>query len=436
MKNKNNFLKIVLLMGDIVLMYSALLLTLAVRHGDFTFLPGDHTRIFLVHFSVIYLFWLLILFAFDFYEISYIRKKFDFLRNLMLFLIFATGLGIAYFYLQPELAIAPKTILFLHILIFGLFFYFWRSFFVSILRLKNLKEKIMIIGEQKEANEILSSISGQGYEVVGIVSNVSHLKEIIEKKKVDLVVFTPRFYKNKELAQGFFSKLPFNLNYINFVDFYESLTQKALIDVIDEVWFLENIFRKEGKIDKILKRTFDIVFSFLGILITLTLFPFIALIIKLDSWGPIFYSQKRVGKDGQIFTLYKFRTMVIEAEKRGAQWAVKDDSRITKFGKFLRATHLDELPQFYNILKGDISFVGPRPERPEFVAFLKKQIPYYEIRHFIKPGLTGWAQIKYHYGASAEEAGEKLKYELYYIKNQSFIFDIAILLKTVQSVFK
>ena len=434
MKNKNNFLKIVLLMGDIVLMYFALLLTLAVRHGDFTFLPGVHTRIFLVHFSVIYLFWLLILFAFDFYEIFYIRKSFDFLRNLTLFLIFATGLGIAYFYLQPELAIAPKTILFLHILIFGLFFYFWRSFFTYILKFKNLKEKIIIIGEQKEVKEILSQISDQGYEIVGIVSDISYLKKIIEKNKIDLVVFTSQFYKNKKLVQQFFSKLPFNLNYINFVDFYEILTQKAFIDNLDEVWFLENIFRKEGKMDKILKRGFDIVFSFLGILISLILFPFIALMIKINSPGPVFYSQKRAGKDGRIFTLYKFRTMVVEAEKEGAQWAINNDFRITRFGKFLRTTHLDELPQFYNIFKGDISFVGPRPERPEFVDFLKKQIPYYEIRHFVKPGLTGWAQIKYHYGASTEEAREKLKYELYYIKNQSFVFDVAILLKTVQSV--
>jgi len=437
MKNKKSFLKIVLLIGDIVLMYFALFLTLTLRYGDFTFLPGLNTfQIFLINFSVIYLFWLLILFAFDFYEISYIKKSFDFWRNLTFFLIFATGFGIAYFYLQPELAIAPKTILFLHILIFGLFFYFWRSFFANILKLKNLKEKIIFIGEQKEINEILPQVSDQGYEIIGIVSEPSQLEEIIEKKKIDLIVFTFQFYKNKKLAQQFFLKLPFNINYINFIDFYENLTQKAFIDNVDEVWFLENIFRKEGKVDKILKRSFDIIFSFLGILIALILFPFIALIIKINSFGPIFYSQKRVGKDGQIFTLYKFRTMIVEAEKEGPQWAINNDSRITYFGKFLRTTHLDELPQLFNILKGDISFVGPRPERPEFVTFLKEQIPYYEVRHFIKPGLTGWAQIKYRYSASIEEAREKLKYELYYIKKQSFVFDIAILLKTMQYFFK
>jgi exopolysaccharide biosynthesis polyprenyl glycosylphosphotransferase len=421
MRSKKNFLTIILLIGDIILMYLALFLTLAIRPGDI--------NVFLLHFSFIYLVWLLILFAFDFYEISYIRKTFDFLRNLVLFLIFATVFGIVYFYLQPQLAIAPKTILFLHILIFGSFFYGWRYLFNYILKLKNLKEKIIIIGKQKEIKEILPNILENGYEIVGIISKISQLREILKKEKIDLIVFT-------KITQQFFSKLPFNVNYINFVDFYESLTQKALIETLDEIWFLENVFRKEGKINKILKRSFDIIFSFLGTLITIILFPFIALIIKFDSSGPIFYTQKRVGKDGKIFTLYKFRTMIVEAEKDGPQWAEKNDSRITRVGKFLRKTHLDELPQFYNILRGDISFVGPRPERPEFVSSLKEQIPYYEIRHFVKPGFTGWAQIKYHYGASIEESKEKLRYELYYIKNQSFIFDLVILLKTIQLLFR
>lgn len=434
---KKQFLKIILLIGDVVLMYSALLLTLAIRYHDFTFLPGPYTRIFLVNFSIIYLFWLVMLFSFDFYEIYYTKKAFDFLRNLAIFFIFATGFGIAYFYLQPELAIAPKTILFLHLLIFGFLFCGWRYFFNRLLKSKNLKETIIIVGEpKKEVQGLLPKILEQGYKLVGIVSEISQLKQILKKEKIDLIILTSGFCENKKLTQQFFSKLPFDLNYISFIDFYETLTQKALVEEVSEIWFLENIFRKESKINKILKRTFDIIFSFLGILITLILFPFIALIIKITSPGSVFYSQKRVGQNGRIFTLYKFRTMVQDAEKNGPEWVIGNDFRITKFGKFLRNTHLDELPQFYNILKGDISFVGPRPERPEFVALLKKEIPYYEIRHFIKPGLTGWAQIKYHYGASVEEAKEKLRYELYYIKNQSFIFDIAILLKTIQSVFK
>lgn len=433
---QKQFIKIILLLGDIIFMYSALFLALAIRTGDFSFLPGAHTSFLFIHFSVIYIFWLLMLFAFDFYEVSYIKNIFSFWKNLTIFLISASAFSIAYFYLQPELAIAPKTILFIYIVVFGFLFYGWRYFFSYILQLKNLKEKIIILGEQKEVKEIMPQILEKGYEIIGITTSITHLQPMLKKEKIDLVVLASDFYKNNQLVQQFFSILPPNLNYINFIDFYESLTQKAFIDEIDEIWFLENIFRKEGKINTILKRGFDIMFSFLGIFITIILFPVIALIIKLDSRGPVFYAQQRIGKNGRIFTLFKFRTMIVGAEKNGPQWTTENDSRITKFGKYLRASHLDEFPQFYNILKGDISFVGPRPERPEFATILQKQIPYYEIRHLVKPGLTGLAQIKYHYAASTHESKEKLRYELYYIKNQSFIFDIAILLKTVQIIFR
>lgn len=423
---KKNFLKIILLTGDIALMYFVLFLTLTIRPGNI--------NLFLIHFSIIYLFWLLILFIFDFYEISYVKRTTDFFRKLGLFLIFATAFSIAYFYLQPELAIAPKTILFLYLLIFTFLFSCWRYFFTSLLRLKNLKEKVIIVGDcerEKGLQDFLSSIQGNGYEVISLISNASQL-EVVEKKEVDLIVLTADFYKNKKLIHQFFSKLPFDANYISFVDFYESLTGKIFVDSLDEIWFFENVFRQESKINQILKRGFDLFFTLLGLLIAIILFPLIALSIKIDSPGPVIYSQKRIGKNGKVFILYKFRTMVVDAEKDGPQWTRENDSRITRVGKILRALHLDELPQLYNILRGDISFIGPRPERPEFVFLLKKEIPYYDIRHLVKPGLTGWAQIKYHYGASVEEAKEKLKYELYYLKNQSLALDLVIFLKTIQ----
>ena len=423
---KKNFLKIILLTGDIALMYFVLFLTLTIRPGNI--------NLFLIHFSIIYLFWLLILFIFDFYEISYVKRTTDFFRKLGLFLIFATAFSIAYFYLQPELAIAPKTILFLYLLIFTFLFSCWRYFFTSLLRLKNLKEKVIIVGDcerEKGLQDFLSSIQGNGYEVISLISNASQL-EVVEKKEVDLIVLTADFYKNKKLIHQFFSKLPFDANYISFIDFYESLTGKIFVDTLDEIWFFENVFRQESKINQILKRGFDLFFTLLGLLIAIILFPLIALSIKIDSPGPVIYSQKRIGKNGKVFILYKFRTMVVDAEKDGPQWTRENDSRITRVGKILRALHLDELPQLYNILRGDISFIGPRPERPEFVFLLKKEIPYYDIRHLVKPGLTGWAQIKYHYGASVEEAKEKLKYELYYLKNQSLALDLVIFLKTIQ----
>lgn len=209
------------------------------------------------------------------------------------------------------------------------------------------------------------------------------------------------------------------------------------LDRIDEVWVLENIEQREKKLYEIAKRGFDILFSLLGLLILLIIFPLIALMVKIDSPGPIFYSQKRVGKDGKIFTLYKFRTMKIGAEENGPQWVVANDHRINKIGKILRKTHIDELPQFYNIFKNDISFVGPRPERPEeLIKCLKKEIPFYHLRHLLKQGFTGWAQINYHYVASIEEAKERFQYDLYYIKNRSFFLDLAIILKTAKIIFR
>ena len=458
MQNKS-FLKFVLIVGDIFLMYGMLLLTLAIRYGDLSFLPGPQTKIFLFHFSFIFLFWILFLFLLDFYEIPPFKKVFDFLYNLIVFTILAGAFGVAYFYLQPQLVIAPKTILIVDILIFSFFLSGWRYLFGRILKLQNLKEKIAIIGFQPEIKQLLnSSFVQDSYEIViffdpnlyfsnelkqfsnlakrGITSEIHQLKEIIEKEGVNSIVFALNARKNEELIKQIFSTLPLKLNFINFPSFYESVTKKIPLEAIDEIWFLENLSRAEKRIDEISKRVFDILFSLVGLLIIAILFPFIILFIKVDSQGPVFYAQKRMGKDGKIFTLYKFRTMIADAEKEGFQWALPNDHRITRAGKVLRTLHLDELLQFYNILKGDISFVGPRPERPEFVEQLKKEIPYYEIRHLIKPGLTGWAQINYHYGASVGEAKEKLQYELYYIKNRSFFLDLGIILKTIRIIFR
>ncbi|HYA87707.1 MAG TPA: TIGR03013 family XrtA/PEP-CTERM system glycosyltransferase [Nitrospirota bacterium] len=220
---------------------------------------------------------------------------------------------------------------------------------------------------------------------------------------------------------------------IDATSFYEELTGKLLIEnITPSSFFFSDGFRITDT-KRIFKRIFDVLFSLTGIMITLPIFPIIAVLIKLDSRGPVFFRQKRVGAMEKNFTLYKFRTMREDAEKSsGAVWAEKNDPRITRLGKFLRKTRLDELPQFYNVLRGDMSFIGPRPERPEFVNTLKEIIPFYPERHFVKPGLTGWAQIKYAYGASTEDAVEKLRYDLYYIKHLSIFLDMLVMLETVK----
>lgn len=228
------------------------------------------------------------------------------------------------------------------------------------------------------------------------------------------------------------------LNGIEVLDapsFYEAATRKLLIENITPSWF---IFSHGFKVTWLLrqsKRVTDIMASALGLLFFLPLLPFIALAIKLESPGPILFRQTRVGEGDRNFTLMKFRSMRQDAEvATGAVWAQKNDPRITKVGNFLRRTRLDEIPQLLNILKGDMSLVGPRPERPEFVDELKKLIPYYSERHYVKPGLTGWAQVCYPYGSSVNDAIEKLRYDLYYIKNISLFLDLYVIIKTFRVV--
>lgn len=213
---------------------------------------------------------------------------------------------------------------------------------------------------------------------------------------------------------------------------YERITGKLLIENINPSWFIFCHGFQLSWLLKAAKRQLDIICSALGLILGLPFFLLVPLAIKLDSPGPIIFRQVRVGKGDKNFVMYKFRTMRQDAEKEtGAVWASTADKRITMIGSFLRKSRIDELPQLINVLRGEMSLVGPRPERPEFVGRLKKIIPYYSERHFVKPGVTGWAQVRYPYGASVDDAIEKLRYDLYYIKNLSLLLDFKIILKSI-----
>jgi exopolysaccharide biosynthesis polyprenyl glycosylphosphotransferase len=219
-------------------------------------------------------------------------------------------------------------------------------------------------------------------------------------------------------------------------DFYESLQFKIPADTLKDSWFLLstgfNLFR--SRVSCKLKRVFDVSMSSLLLLLLTPVMLLAAIAVKLDSSGSVFYSQTRTGLNGESFRVYKFRSMYQDAESRGAQWASERDPRITRVGYWLRILRIDELPQIWNVLKGEMSLIGPRPERPEFDVKLAEAIPYYQLRYLVKPGITGWAQVMYPYGASVEDAYEKFAYDLYYIKNFSFFLDIAIALKTIRVV--
>jgi len=268
-----------------------------------------------------------------------------------------------------------------------------------------------------------------------IVGDSSDLLATAQRAQADLIVVALS-ERRGQFPLG--NVLRCKLNGIQIMDapaFYELVQRKLMLEFVTPGWFIFSSGFRRTTIFNIWKRIVDITLSCIGLVLTLPFFPLISLAIKMDSPGPVFFKQVRVGNKEKQFVLYKFRTMREDAEKgTGAVWAQKEDPRITKLGNILRGSRIDEIPQLFNVLKGDMSFIGPRPERPEFVERLKKEIPYYSKRHFMKPGLTGWAQVRYPYGSSVEDTIEKLRYDLFYIKNVCAFLDTLIFFDTIKVV--
>ena len=376
------------------------------------------------------------MFLLDFYEIPPLKKPFNFFSNLIIFIILAGSLAAVYFYILSLPGVTPKTILFLDVLIFSSFLIFWRFLISKGLEFLGVKEKIILIGNCPGLSE--KEIDRGGFRLIkkfGLDSlKVSELKKWA--KKADALVYDFEFLEKEKLVKDVFQELPLKVSFKSFPEFYEEILGKVPLNSINEAWFLTQFSRPEKRIEEIIKRVFDIFFAILGLTIGALLAPFIVLLIKLDSPGPVFYCQKRVGKGRKIFTICKFRTMTHTPEADKKVWREKEKGQVTRVGKFLRATLLDEIPQFWNILKGELSFVGPRPEWIKLAEIFEKEIPFYSQRYLIKPGLTGWAQINYPASTSVEEAREKFEYDLYYIKNRSFLLDLGIIFKTLRIVIR
>lgn len=434
--------KIILLAGDISVLYLSLYLTLLIRYHAAT---AEKWQQHLFPFTVIYIFWLLIFHIANLYDLNLARNNLVFFNLLSKTLLIVGLLSATFFYLIPYFGINPKTNLFINLILFAVFFTLWRQLFNYFIKSRILLNNVLIIGEDKEAEQLAEKIKNNpqlGYTIIDIVKpeilqNISCFKELLKKNNINTIVIgNPSYHQDENLVQTLYQCLPLKINFIDLATFYEETTNKIPISLIKEIWFLENLMESKKDTYQGLKKLLDILLAFLLGIIALFLTPFIALLIKIDSEGPILFKQIRVGKNGKLFLALKFRSMFSNAEKSGPQWAKMGDPRITKAGRFLRKARLDELPQLLNILKGEMSFIGPRPERPEFVQELEKKIPYYQIRHLIKPGLTGWAQINFPYGASVEDALEKLQYELYYLKNRSFILDLDIALRTIKIIIQ
>lgn len=386
-------------------------------------------------------FWLSALYVFGLYDLDRDSDYAIFAVRIIVSVLIVLGAGSLMIYLsgQDRAGLLGRGVLVGSLLVNGfvslvLRWFLWRAFYhlqsgLEVLVLTSQGEIERIQNEFKK-NHFIGRLSCLTENQWGEISE--HLKQ-----KRSLVVIGTRERSFEEKMGAELLKLRFSGNTVwDLSSFYETLWRKIPVFHLSTQWF----FTKDGfsligsPLRLRVKRLSDVFLASLLLILTSPLMILTALMVRLDSRGPVLYKQVRTGKDGENFVIMKFRSMRIDAEASGAVWAQKNDSRVTKVGRFIRLTRLDELPQLFNVLRGDMSFIGPRPERPEFNQDLERQIPYYQLRHSVRPGITGWAQVMYPYGASVDDAREKLQFDLYYIKKFSFVLDLQIVLKTISVV--
>lgn len=393
-------------------------------------------------------------YLFDLYDFIVMHDR----RELVLRLVQALGLAwIALalaFYGFPQLMLGRGISLIALPLALGLMVS-WRVSIHWLLGHPDFGEKILIVGSGPLAVELAREMLDRpdaGYRIAGFVGSdpellgkslinpkviglTSELEDVVARENIDRIIVAMGERRGQlptnELLQ---LSLTGKVNIEEGASFYERVTGRVSLNMIRPSWLIFSSRGRQARISGITRNVVHRLVAFIGGFMSLPIALVTAILIKFDSTGPVLYRQERVGKNGAPFTVLKFRSMRTDAEKAGPVWASEQDDRTTRVGRIIRKLRIDEIPQFWNIIRGEMDFVGPRPERPHFVSQLAQEIPYYQQRHLIAPGLTGWAQIKYPYGASIEDARQKLQYDLYYIKNQSLVLDAIILFETIKII--
>ena len=422
-----------LIIGDLLVFYLSLYLAILLRHG-LPFNKEIFSQCFLP-FSIVFLIWIILFFISHLYELRYAANRKKFFEMAFKLFSLAAIISVIYFYLFVP-SFAPKKVLFLTLVFSLILFLVWRIIFNRIIKIPRIN--VLIISKTKEASEInmfLKKHPQIGYDVIKILSpkEINQTAGELKKNDIDLFVI------DSSLFDSLLSYVPdvrLKLKVVDIIDFYESVLQKTLIDLFPSSWFLENYYSKNWELYETLKRVSDVFGGIILLILSLPLWPIIALLVKLDSNGSVLHKSVRIGSKNKEFYIYKFRTMFDKSDKIGPSWTLENDPRVTRIGKILRFLHLDEIPQVLNIIKGDVSFVGPRPEEKKLVGLFKKKIPFYQFRLLVKPGVIGWAQINYPHSASVEDAQEKLKYDFYYLKNRNIFFDVIIALKAWRIPFE
>jgi len=393
-------------------------------------------------------------YLYDLYDFVVMHDR----RELVLRLIQALGLAwialAIVFYMLPQLMLG-RGISLIALPLALLLMVGWRISIHWLLGHPMVGERILIVGSGTAAIEIAREVLERrdaGYRIVGFVDNdpalvgksiinprvigvTTEMDEIVRRENIDRIIVAQGERRGQFPTQQLLDlSLGGQVAIEEGASFYERTTGRVHLNMMRPSWLIFSGRGRQARLSGVARTLMHRGVALVGALVSLPVALLTAVLIKLESPGPALYKQERVGKNGRPFTIMKFRSMRMDAEKDGPVWAQTGDDRTTRVGRVIRKIRVDEIPQFWNILKGEMNFVGPRPERPHFVAQLAREIPFYEQRHLIPPGLTGWAQIKYPYGSSIEDARQKLQYDLYYIKNQSLVLDAVILFETVKTI--
>ena len=433
---------LILALGDIVSFFAALWLMLFVRYGN----PDQY--IFYAHFvpfSILFIVWIGVFFVAGLYEKHTLLFKSRLPRILINTSVINIVIAIVLFHFVPYFGITPKANLFIYLIFSSAFIFLSRMYGYRFLYPKK-EQQAILIGTGDELSELAGEVNKNERYGTRFVSTVeldrlgtidfrAAVLEIVRKEKISLVVLDLQNSKITPVLPNLYQLIFQNISFVDIHRLYEEIFDRVPLSLIKYDWFIQNISLSRSASYDVLKRSMDVALSLLLGAVSLVLYPFIVLAIKLDDGGPALIFQERVGARGRIIRTIKFRTM--ERDDAGIA-AVQKKNRPTRVGPFLRKSRIDELPQFWNVLRGDLSLIGPRPELPSLVKVYESEVPFYGARHLIKPGLSGWAQLYHeghpHHRADVEETKIKLSFDLYYIKNRSLFLDLKIALKTIKTL--
>lgn len=435
---------LILLAGDILFLLISLWITLLLRNAE-----APSRALFLTHlapFSLLFIAWITVFYIAGLYEKHTTILQSQLPSTLAAAQLANAGVATVFFYFVPLFGLTPKTILFIYLIVSFALILFWRMYGYFALGRKEPANAI-IIGSGDEMKELFAEINGNPIYNLSFVSSIDlaradkegFWREVVSRaysENVSVIVIDLAHDSVEPILPHLYNLIFSGITFIDLHKIYEDIFDKVPLSLLRYNWFLENISTNPRTAYDALKRLMDVSTSSVLFALSLIIYPFIALAVKLDDGGPLFISQERMGENNKVMRIIKFRSMT--HDDKGEYGTDTRPNRITKVGAFLRKTRLDELPQLWNVLKGDLSLIGPRPELPTLVKHYTEEIPYYNVRHLVRPGLSGWAQIYHlqhpHHEVATEETKRKLSYDLYYIKNRSVLLDLKIAMRTVKTL--